>query len=274
MNRRKEEVFSEIGRIEEQIRNLKTSLDDVAKAVKAGEQGRIRTYIEGFDEVLGEGIEKRHIVLISGSTGTFKSSLALTILYNNLKRGGSKGLYLTLEESRESLLETMRNLNLDDFDEDDLMIIDVGRMRADHESVDKEKNWFRVIKDFLRKKVKTEKISLVVLDSLNALTSMADTENVRNELFHFFNFLKGLDITSFIIKETPASANGGTSVHYSEDFLSDGLIDLRFFELNGSVELRIRCLKLRHSSHSPDYMVLDTTNGRFRALPVNGHALR
>ena len=57
---------------------------------------RISTFIEGFDEVLGGGIPKGSVVLISGSPGTMKTTLAFSMLYHNVKANNSKGIYISL----------------------------------------------------------------------------------------------------------------------------------------------------------------------------------
>jgi KaiC/GvpD/RAD55 family RecA-like ATPase len=273
MSPKKNELIREVEKLEGQIRQIKTSLDDMVKVVKGGEKEIIKTYIDGFDDALGGGIRKKHIVLISGASGTLKSSLALSVLYNNLKKGGSKGLYLSLEESKESLLETMDGLNLRDFDDRDLMIVDIGRMRIEHEEVNEEKDWFGIIEEYLKRKVHNEDISLIVIDSLSALSSMSNPENLRNELFQFFNFLKSLGTTCFLITELNAKPNNGVSTHSIEEYLSDGMINLSFVEYDGKVELRIRCVKLRHSTHSKDFFILNNSNGRFVVKPVDGHTL-
>ena len=63
-----------------------------------------KTYIKGLDEELGGGIPEGHIILVSGTPGTMKSSVAYNILYNNIKSEDSVGVYVSLEQSRENLL--------------------------------------------------------------------------------------------------------------------------------------------------------------------------
>ncbi|HDP96552.1 MAG TPA: hypothetical protein ENN25_02535, partial [Euryarchaeota archaeon] len=77
---------------------------------------RVKTFIEGLDERLGGGIKKGHVILLAGTPGTMKSSIALNILYNNSYLKGSKVLYISIEESRESLMMAMKNLGMTDVD--------------------------------------------------------------------------------------------------------------------------------------------------------------
>ncbi len=52
---------------------------------------RIKTYIQGFDDVMSGGIPEGHVVLIAGEPGTFKSSLAFNMLYHNVKNNDRIG---------------------------------------------------------------------------------------------------------------------------------------------------------------------------------------
>ncbi|MEW6070553.1 MAG: RAD55 family ATPase, partial [Candidatus Thermoplasmatota archaeon] len=72
---------------------------------------RIKTYVEGFDEILNGGIPHGSVVLIAGTTGTMKSSFAYSILYNNA-RHGIKALYLALQHSEKNLLAQMENFGM------------------------------------------------------------------------------------------------------------------------------------------------------------------
>jgi len=44
---------------------------------------RVKTHVDGLDELVGGGIPKGHVVLISGLPGTMKSSLTYAILHRN-----------------------------------------------------------------------------------------------------------------------------------------------------------------------------------------------
>jgi KaiC/GvpD/RAD55 family RecA-like ATPase len=40
---------------------------------------RVQTFIEGFDNKIAGGIKKGHVVLLAGTPGTMKSSIALSL---------------------------------------------------------------------------------------------------------------------------------------------------------------------------------------------------
>ena len=67
---------------------------------------RVKTYVEGFDDVLGGGIPRGSIVLVAGTPGTMKTAMTFSILYENVK-AGSKALYISLEESQDDMRDAM-----------------------------------------------------------------------------------------------------------------------------------------------------------------------
>src|SRR3954449_10092890 len=60
--------------------------------------------IAGLDDILGGGLARNHLYLIEGDPGTGKTTIAMQFLMEGARRG-KKGLYVTLSESKEELLE-------------------------------------------------------------------------------------------------------------------------------------------------------------------------
>ena len=227
----------------------------------------IKTYIEGFDEALGGGIPEGHTVLISGTPGTMKSSVCLNLLYKNHKLEKKRSLYISLEETKDSLLTGMERLNLKDFSEKDLFIVDLARLRMEYDEVDQMQDWLRFVTEYLTRRVKEDNVDIVAIDSLTALYSLIELDKPRHQLFQFFGFLKKLGVTSFLISEmSPGSEAFGP---YREDFLADGNIMLKLHEVGDTdIQLRIRCVKMRHVNHQRNYYVLMHRGDRFMITSV------
>jgi circadian clock protein KaiC len=73
-------------------------------------RGRCITGIEGLDNILGGGIPIASMVLVSGSCGTGKSSLAFEFLVRGA-REGEKGLLITTIEPPDKLLSNITPLD-------------------------------------------------------------------------------------------------------------------------------------------------------------------
>jgi circadian clock protein KaiC len=65
---------------------------------------RSATGIAGLDDILGGGFIPHRLYLIDGDPGAGKTTLSLQYLIEG-QRVGEKGLYVTLSETREELLE-------------------------------------------------------------------------------------------------------------------------------------------------------------------------
>lgn len=65
---------------------------------------RVKTGIDGLDDILGGGLPGNHLYLLEGDPGTGKTTLAMQFLLEGVRTGES-GLYITLSESKRELEE-------------------------------------------------------------------------------------------------------------------------------------------------------------------------
>ena len=66
-----------------------------------------KLWIEDLDDKLEDGIPEKHIVMITGTPGTMKSSLSYNFLHKNAMKTGASALYLTLEQDQDSFMYQM-----------------------------------------------------------------------------------------------------------------------------------------------------------------------
>ena len=178
-----------------------------------------------------------------------------------MKLNNMKGLYISLEQSKESLINNMARLGMTDINSDTLEVADYGTLRLMlKKALDKTKkdlkkeanpdnnkglldtnnpinednnhigiNWLDDIQKLIQDRVEFGNVKIVVLDSLNGLYALTDFTNPRKELFHFFGFLREIDVTSLLITEAPPTSQviGEYGV---EQFLSDGIFELGIIE--------------------------------------------
>src|SRR5690242_18718908 len=64
----------------------------------------VKTGIRGLDEVLMGGLPANRLYLVEGMPGTGKTTLALQFLIEG-RQSGERGLYVTLSETTEELLQ-------------------------------------------------------------------------------------------------------------------------------------------------------------------------
>lgn len=229
---------------------------------------RIPTYIKGLDPLLEGGIPKKYIVLLCGHAGTMKSSVGFSLLYNSNKDHGTKGIYLTLEQSKESILEHMSRLGMSSEGMEDLVVIDLAKVRKDMVK-DKQKSehidWPTAILSALRNYKEAYDCEVLVFDSLAALYALTTFNNPRAELFHFFEQLRDLKITNFLISEMPTDKMV-YGLYGIEDFLSDGIIHLKVEQSSNATNLYLGIVKLRKTNHPRGFFPLIYDNGRFEIV--------
>jgi KaiC/GvpD/RAD55 family RecA-like ATPase len=249
---------------------------------------RIPMYIEGLDENIEGGIPEGHIVLISGSAGTMKTSVTFNILYNEALRGRIS-MYCSLEQSYPSIIQQMINMNFDlskinlviikDLSEisvavaklkagkGGLIVVDVGCIRKEIKDVKvaDNKSWLNVVKNVVKKMKDDAGCNVFCLDSLSALYVLSRFENPRIELFYFFEFLRDLDLTSYLISEAQPQS-GRYSEYEIEEFLCDGIIYLRLTAFRRNVVREISIVKMRSTATNNDIFSLEFKHNRFQAL--------
>ena len=143
---------------------------------------RIKTFVQGFDDILGSGIPEGYIVLVSGAPGTMKSSLAFSILYQNALREGRKSAYFTLEQSKDITLEHMASLGMaDEKAWEHLTVLDMGNIRKNLNYLQGRGTWLELFKMYCNNVMKADRISILVVDSLDVLETMAKMQDRRSE---------------------------------------------------------------------------------------------
>jgi len=223
---------------------------------------RLKTYIDSLDEKLFGGIPEKSMVLIAGEAGTMKSTLSFYILYQNALKANINSIYITLEQSRESLLQHIGSIGLDyNLVKDKISIIDLAMIRRNLEKLS-DQSWIQIFKMYAQNLKESNNYKILVIDSLTVLELLGEFKNLRNDLFNFFEWLRTLDSTVFILSEVHVGGSKyGTD---GEDYVCDGVIHLTMENVDGiNIQRRIRIVKMRATNHSPHYYTLIFENGKF-----------
>lgn len=231
-------------------------------------EDRIKTFIEGFDRILEGGVPRGHIVMVAGTPGTMKSSICYYMLYNHALESGRTSVYVTLEQSRESLIRQMEKMEMDGTKvKDNLHVLDLAIIRKKLKEIAGGASWLHVFKTYLTNLKQNLDFDLLVIDSMEVLETMAEIRNRRTDLFYFFEWLRDLGVTVLLISES--SAERLVDGKYDEGYLSDGIITLKMQVIRDvEMQRRIRCVKMRETNHDPSYYSLLYNNGRFQVTRV------
>jgi len=111
-----------------------------------------------------------------------------------------------------------------------------------------------------------------VLDSLSIAAMGVQDGNAaktRREIFDFIRTLKKTGVTALLITEIPEGDKGTLSRFGFEEFVSDSVIVLRYFEYAAGGNPRsLSIRKMRRTSHSTNVSSMDIKKDGIKILPL------
>ncbi|OYT25890.1 MAG: hypothetical protein B6U97_04765 [Candidatus Altiarchaeales archaeon ex4484_96] len=221
----------------------------------------LRNSIPGFEQIMEKEEPKSSIILVIGTPGSFKSTFMFTALSTHTQKTQTKGIYITLEQSKERHLMNLQNIGFEKPSSVDVIDYNYTRKLA---SIKGQGNLeFEWVIDSMSKYHQQigSRFSCVGIDSLNALYTLIDTVKDRSELYFFFEKLRSLEATTFIAAEIVKEKTIENLLLGSEQFLCDGIIELGTVEIENKVKRYIQVKKMRGVKHKMDKFSIDIRPG-------------
>lgn len=239
--------------------------------ITMAEEERLKTHVGNLDQRIGGGIPEKHLVLICGRAGTMKSSLAYSIMHNSARKDGRRGIYITLEQTRESLVEHMTNLGMDPKavkGSGGIVVVDLARLRKETQEKEQQGpiDWAQAILTIVNNYKLKFGCNLFVLDSLAALYAIHEFKNPRNDIFLFFSKLRDLGVTTLLISEMFEPDKLYFGQHGVEDFLADGIFHIDLERDGTNVNLFLSVVKMRKTPHDRAYYPIIVDKGGFEIV--------
>lgn len=230
---------------------------------------RIRSHVYNFDEQMEGGIPKGSIVLVCGRPGSMKSSLTYFMMHMQAIKEGRRGVYFTLEQSRGSFTRHLTHIGLNPEATDRMTIVDVAALRRTFgdKGPTGDTNWLDAIVSQAASFKSQYQCEIIAIDSMSALYSLHEFQNPRRELFHFFEGLRSLGVTIFLISEMYDPTKEIFARYEVEDFLADGVLHLKVDRRDGGSNLYLGIVKMRETHHSRDYFPLIVESEGFEIVP-------
>jgi circadian clock protein KaiC len=201
---------------------------------------QVKSGLDGFDTLLGGGIEEGSSTLISGPPGTGKSSLACQFVKAITLRGEKASMFL-FEESFNTLLNRSKGIGLDLQGPYEAGLLNVHQIDPAEMSPGEFTHAVCGAADRGAK--------VIVIDSLNGyLNAMPDARFLSTHLREVLTYLGQRGVVTFLIGVQPGIV-GAMSTGMDISYMADNVLILRYFESRGSVEKAISVFKKRGSSH-------------------------
>lgn len=210
---------------------------------------RIPSGIKGLDSLIEGGFPAPSVILVSGTAGSGKTTLAFQFLMSGAKRG-EKGLYLsTLSERTEWMLRFMSTYAFFDpkYLEDETIIYeDIGRELTDLDDMK------IIIK--INELIAEHTPQRIVIDPINVVNNYVN--NYRQFLFELVTLLKNWSAVTLLTGEVKEGQK------YPEDiaYTADGIISLIMRSEGDVIKRYVQILKMRGTRHSMSNHPLEITD--------------
>ena len=212
---------------------------------------QVSTGISALDEMLsGGGYYRGSTILVSGTAGTGKTSIAAHLALATCKRG-EKCLYFAFEEAEAQFLRNMRSIgiNLEPF-----IRQGVFRFHASRPALQGlEQHLVQ-----MHKLVRQVQPSVVIIDPISNFVAAGSMSDASAMLTRLIDFLKMNGITAMLTNLTSGSEMEKTDVKISS--IVDSWLLLRNIEQDGERNRAMFVLKSRgmaHSNQLREYVVTD-----------------
>jgi len=229
---------------------------------------RIKSHIRNLDSQMEGGIPEGSIVLVCGRPGSMKSSITYFMMYSQAMKENRRAMYLTLEQTRPSLVRHLTHLGLNPEGTNRIAIVDLATLRKNFgdQGSGEHADWLAALVNQVAEYKKHVGLDLVAVDSMAALYSLHEFDNPRRELFHFFEALRGLGLTVFLISEMYDPEKDIFARYEVEDFLADGVIHLKVDRTEGQSNLYLGIVKMRETRHNRNYFPLIVDHDGFEVV--------
>ncbi len=227
---------------------------------------RSGTGIEGLDDILGGGFPKNRLYLVQGDPGVGKTTLGLQYLLEGVRQG-EQGLYITLSETKDELLEAAHShgWSLDGFAVMELSAIE-GELLQDAQNTlfkPSEVELSRTTRMILDE-VEKVKPDRVVFDSLSEMRLLAETAlRYRLQMLALKQFFAGRQATVLLLDDRTSG-----KADLQAQSIAHGVLALEKTPLDYGVERRrLKVVKMRGLKFRGGYHDLIIQHGGLRVFP-------
>lgn len=214
---------------------------------------KVSTGIPGLDKMLKGGVPDDDIMLISGTTGTGKTTFGLHFIHDGLSRG-ENGLIISMEERPSKLVRNSRTFGLElapYVEKKMLEIIYLSPIlyRPDEEAL------------IIKKKIKENNIKRLLFDGIENLeTSIPDDMERKNHITILLDMFSSMGVTTAVTSEISELFGAVKLTHEALSCAVDNIVLLRHVEIEGKLHGVLSILKSRGIEHDTEIREYELTS--------------
>ncbi|MEM2963111.1 MAG: ATPase domain-containing protein [Candidatus Anstonellales archaeon] len=246
----------------------KKTLDDKIKKEKSRKVGgnsdvRVKSGIQGLDELIGGGFKKNSVIVVGGGVGNGKTTFSMQYIINGMLKFRELGLFISIDEEREPMYENMKSLgwDLEKLErEKKIVFIDYPAHEVDQ---------FFSQENTVLGLIESMNIKRVAIDSAAPLALVYEKEDERRtNLLELMGKIRKWNCTTLITCEDNADASPkAPATRYGIESVADGFIYLHNI-LSGNERKRgIEIIKMRGTPHSQRIVPMLISKGGITVFP-------
>ena len=198
---------------------------------------RVKTGIPGLDDMMGGGIPRGNLVVLSGDPGSGKTIMCWQFIYEGITKYNEPAVYVSLEENEETIYQGAQQFGWDlkkYVKEGKLIIVTI------------ELYDFERLKAAIEDNVRKIGAKRVVIDPGVIFRLFFDRElDARKRIVALGKMLKIIDTTTVITNEI--SLDKLTSLYGLEEYVADGVVLLYHTKIKNRFVRSIAVLKMRNT---------------------------
>ena len=228
---------------------------------------KIRTGIPGFDLIIDGGLKEGKTIVLSGESGSGKSTFGMQFLYNGALDFEEPGIFVTLSQSPQELIGDFSSYGWDIeklIEEEKILIIDARPFKMNDEYYESgdflyesEPFPFTHLNQLILQGIKKIHAKRLVIDSLSVLSMQYGNQfNTRQGIQKMIQSLDERKCTSIFISENLDSRTP------PEWYAASGIVILNHIQKTNIMERSIQVIKMRGTRHSEQiYPIRFNENG-------------
>jgi circadian clock protein KaiC len=216
--------------------------------------------VPAFDELVGGSLDYGTSTLIIGPSGTGKSTLGLRYAYEAMHRG-EKALIISFDETQAIFERRAIGLGMG-----------TGSFAKNGQftfrQVDPAELSPGELTGIIREQVEENNVTVVVLDSLSGYQqAMPEEQFLLLQMHEILTYLNQQKVLTFLIL-TQSGMVGNMQNPLDLTYLSDNVLLLRYFEMDGRIRRAVSMIKKRTGRHESSIREFAITEGGIHVGPA------
>lgn len=197
----------------------------------------ISSGVPEIDELLGGGIERGTVTVISGPSGVGKTTLGLVFMKEAAGRGERSVVY-AFEEDPAVMVQRCTNVNIPAKRMMEVGSLSIVKVEPLHYGPDE----FAAI---VRRDVEENNTKIVMLDAMGGYALSIRGEDLQRHLRALCSYLQNRGVAVLLINEVEKITGDFQATERGISHIADNIIFLRYLEIDGELRKAIGVLKKR-----------------------------